>query len=57
VRRIRQRRPVTAIALSGLGTEADLERSKDAGFSTHLTKPIDPRRLGEVIDELTSDAN
>lgn len=28
------------IALSGYGMEADVERSRDAGFVTHLTKPV-----------------
>ncbi|MGB8166452.1 MAG: ATP-binding protein, partial [Chthoniobacteraceae bacterium] len=30
-----------AIALSGYGTEADVMRSKAAGFLDHLTKPVD----------------
>ena len=54
VRDVLARRPVKAIAVSGYGTEADVERSKQAGFTTHLTKPIDPKRLGEVIGRVTA---
>jgi signal transduction histidine kinase/DNA-binding response OmpR family regulator len=36
------------IALTGWGTEADIQKTKAAGFHAHLTKPCDP----EVIDEL-----
>jgi len=31
---------LTAIALSGYGTQEDMEKSLQAGFGTHLTKPI-----------------
>ena len=30
-----------AIALTGFGREEDVERARAAGFTTHLTKPID----------------
>jgi CheY-like chemotaxis protein len=30
----------------------DKERSRNAGFSAHMTKPIDPRALLELIDQL-----
>jgi CheY-like chemotaxis protein len=33
--------------------EEDVQRSKDAGFVEHLTKPIDPAKLEAVIHELT----
>jgi PAS domain S-box-containing protein len=33
--------PLKAIALSGYGREEDIQRSKEAGFSEHLTKPVD----------------
>ena len=53
VRDVLAKRSVKAIAVSGYGTEADVERSREAGFSTHLTKPIDPKSLGEVIERVT----
>ena len=38
------------IALSGFGMESDLERSLQAGFDAHLTKPVDFRILLEQIN-------
>jgi PAS domain S-box-containing protein len=37
------------IALTGWGTESDVQRARDAGFDDHLTKPADPGRLHEMI--------
>jgi CheY-like chemotaxis protein len=42
----------TAVAVSGLGYAADIERSRQAGFVTHLTKPIDLDRLVETVESL-----
>jgi CheY-like chemotaxis protein len=40
---------VKAIALSGFGMDHDLKRSEEAGFSAHLTKPVDfPRLLATI---------
>ena len=38
--------PVGAIALTGYGTEADVHRTRSAGFDEHLTKPV-------AFDQLT----
>ncbi len=43
-----------AIAMSGFGMEDDLERSRDAGFSEHLTKPVEFPALHEAIARLAS---
>ena len=44
--------PATAsaklIALTGWGTEDDIQKSRMAGFNAHLTKPVDP----EVVDAM-----
>jgi CheY-like chemotaxis protein/nitrogen-specific signal transduction histidine kinase len=45
--------PLTAsirlIAVTGYGSEADRKRAQQAGFDTHLVKPVDPDRLlGEL---------
>ena len=40
------------IALSGFGMENDVTRAREAGFSEHLTKPINFERLEEVIHSL-----
>jgi CheY-like chemotaxis protein len=37
------------IALTGYGMDQDLERSKDAGFRAHLTKPVTAQALDEAI--------
>src|SRR5688500_13132627 len=52
IRRIRQTRNVPALALSGFGMDEDLQRSLDAGFSDHLTKPVSLDRLQSAIAEL-----
>jgi PAS domain S-box-containing protein len=41
------------IALTGWGQEEDLQRSREAGFDEHLTKPVDPERLLARIIMLT----
>ncbi len=40
------------IALSGFGMEDDVKRAHEAGFSKHLTKPINFERLEEAIRNL-----
>ena len=41
-----------AIAYSGYGAEADIERARAAGFDSHLTKPVDVRTLIATIGKL-----
>ena len=57
VRRIRETRNVPALALSGFGMDEDLQRSLDAGFSDHLTKPVSLDRLQSAIADLDAQAN
>ena len=52
LKRIRQTRDVPALALSGFGMDEDIERSRDAGFSDHLTKPVSIDRLRAAIAQL-----
>src|SRR6266540_611136 len=40
---------VGLIALSGYGQAADRRKSIEAGFDTHLVKPVDPNHLSGVI--------
>ena len=50
-------RPVRAIAMSGYGMQQDLDKSRAAGFSAHLTKPVNIQRLEAALDEaLLTDA-
>jgi len=44
------------IAISGYGMDEDVERSSRAGFSAHLTKPIDVQKLQETILQVTAAA-
>lgn len=43
------------IAVSGYGMDEDLARSNQAGFSAHLTKPINVHELQETILQVTKD--
>jgi PAS domain S-box-containing protein len=49
-RRIRAQtaKPVL-IAMTGYGQPEDRKKSKEAGFDYHLTKPVDPTRLQELL--------
>ena len=42
---------IKTIALTGFGTEQDLQRSKEAGFDFHLVKPINFQELQTVLDQ------
>ena len=37
------------IAVTGYGDVADLKRTREAGFTHHITKPADPTRVAELI--------
>jgi CheY-like chemotaxis protein len=43
------------IALSGWGQQLDRQRSKEAGFDEHLTKPAKYETLMEILDQLPHD--
>ena len=42
---------IKTIALTGFGTEQDVQRSKEAGFDFHLVKPINFQELQTVLDQ------
>ena len=55
MRRVVARRGrVPAIALTGYGMEEDIQRSRDAGFTAHMTKPIDFAKLEAMIRQVAS---
>jgi PAS domain S-box-containing protein len=41
---------VTLLALTGWGQEEDKQRAREAGFDYHLTKPVDPQLLQQLLD-------
>ena len=49
LRDLPQLRDITLIAQTGWGTEDDREQARQAGFQHHLTKPIDHKRLEEIL--------
>jgi signal transduction histidine kinase/DNA-binding response OmpR family regulator len=53
--RLRPDRAVPAVALSGFCTQQDIEHSKAAGFSDHLTKPIDFRVLNQTLKRIAAE--
>jgi signal transduction histidine kinase/ActR/RegA family two-component response regulator len=56
MRHARASQNLVGIALSGFGMEHDIRRSKEAGFSVHLTKPLNFQLLVEAIERLTAAA-
>jgi CheY-like chemotaxis protein len=46
---IRQRHATKGIAMSGFGMDEDVRRSRAAGFSEHVVKPVDVLQLDQVI--------
>jgi signal transduction histidine kinase len=52
MKRLRQEGPVRAIAVSGYGMDQDVQKSHDAGFLAHITKPVDFPKLENVIEQI-----
>lgn len=52
MRKLRADHRLRGIALSGFGMEEDVRRAEEAGFSRHLTKPVDFDLLLTTIHEL-----
>jgi signal transduction histidine kinase len=44
-----QGQKATLVALTGWGSDEAKQKSREAGFDLHLTKPVDPRRLLELV--------
>jgi PAS domain S-box-containing protein len=49
MRHVAARHSLKGIALSGYGQDDDLRRSRDAGFLTHLVKPVGLRALEDAL--------
>jgi signal transduction histidine kinase/CheY-like chemotaxis protein len=52
MRELQTIKSLRGIALSGFGMEHDINKARAAGFSEHLTKPINFERLEEAIQNL-----
>ena len=52
VRKLPGYESVPMVAVTGYSMFDDKERSTNAGFNAHMTKPIDPRALLDLIDRL-----
>jgi signal transduction histidine kinase len=49
MRRLREFTPIKGVAISGFGMEEDRQRSIEAGFSDHLTKPVGAQKLKAAL--------
>jgi CheY-like chemotaxis protein/anti-sigma regulatory factor (Ser/Thr protein kinase) len=58
MREVRRRRgaSVPALALTAYAMEADAERTRAAGYTMHLSKPLDPKRLAVAVRRLAGHA-
>jgi len=54
MRAISSRRRIPAIALSGYGSNEDMQRSAEAGFELHIVKPVEPNRLLDALERLAT---
>jgi len=54
MREVRLNKHLPGIALSGFGSELDVNQAREAGFAEHLTKPINFERLEKTIQSLLS---
>jgi CheY-like chemotaxis protein len=52
LRRMRDYRRTPTIAVTGFAMQNDRERSLQAGFNAHMTKPINPQTLLHTVNRL-----
>jgi PAS domain S-box-containing protein len=52
MRQLQAEYPLKGIAMSGFGMDEDIQKSREAGFAVHLTKPLNLQRLEETVREL-----
>ncbi len=51
IQAFRERSPAPAIALTGFGTDDDVRRCLEAGFTAHLTKPVNFVQLESLVEQ------
>ncbi|RFU47775.1 response regulator [Paraburkholderia sp. DHOC27] len=54
VKAFREHSDVPAVALTGFGTDEDVRRCLAAGFTSHLTKPVNFSQLEQLIESAAS---
>jgi CheY-like chemotaxis protein/nitrogen-specific signal transduction histidine kinase len=54
MKKLKNQRIIKGIALSGFGMDEDIQKSQEAGFVAHLTKPIDFQKLEATIQRVSS---
>jgi signal transduction histidine kinase len=52
-----RRQDISAIAMTGFGMDRDLEESRRAGFSAHLTKPVEFAALEKALSRVAEAAS
>jgi DNA-binding response OmpR family regulator len=45
-------RPLLLVAITAMSNETSCVRIKKAGFDIHLVKPVDPKQLVEIVNQL-----
>jgi signal transduction histidine kinase/CheY-like chemotaxis protein len=51
LRRVANRAP-HLVALTGYGADEDKRRTTEAGFDEHVTKPVTPQTINEIVDRI-----
>jgi hypothetical protein len=54
MRQLRSKRTIDGIALTGYGSNDDIERTLKAGFGLHLTKPIRFDELQNAVKQMAA---
>lgn len=54
--RLQTKGPIKAIAMSGFGMDEDLRRSREAGFSEHVVKPVQVSDLEDAIKRVLGES-
>ena len=55
IRHQQRHKNLTLVALTGWGQDEDRRRSEDAGFDSHLVKPVDLAALNKLLAESGAD--
>jgi CheY-like chemotaxis protein len=45
---------VVLVAITAYGTEQDRDRTREAGFRTHLVKPVEPEKIRWILHQCST---